>query len=125
MHCEFEPTLQLECLKSAVEIARERNFSTLKITEGIEHLSCFSGCAAAYVATLVKTDPAPKPDDELFPRPDGFKTVDYSSCSIDEICDQIEDCCPKGGDITAVDWSIVFNSLLPLVIALLQKFINR
>ena len=121
MHCKFEPTLQLECLKSAIELVRAGDFSTRNVADGIEHLSCFAGCAAAYVKTLLEQ----KPDDDLFPRPDGFKSVDYSTCTCEELCDDIENCIPKGGDTTAVDWTMVFNTLLPLVLALLQKLINR
>jgi len=125
MHCVFEPTLQLECLKSAIEIVREKDFALPKILMGVEHLSCFGGCAAAYVGTIINKDPVPTPDDDIFPRPDGFKAVDYSSCSCDELCDQIEACIPKGGDTTAIDWALVFNTLLPLVMALLQKLISN
>ena len=120
-HCEFEATLQLECLKSAVEIVKAKDFSAPKVLMGVEHLSCFGGCAAAYIKTLVEA----KPDDELFPRPDGFKTVDYSNCTPGEICDLIEAALPKGGDTTEVDWGLVVNTLLPLAFALLQKLISN
>ena len=128
MHCTFEPTVQFDCIRSAIEIARESNFGQGQAAEAVQHLSCFSGCLGAMVGGAVVV-PNPDLDPPIF-----ASTGDTLACICDDLEKCIDDCCPDcptpksfgaSDGLAAVNWAMVFQVLSPLVMQLLEKLFDR
>lgn len=122
MHCEFEPTIKIDCVKEIIALVKAGEAGSGQIATAVEHASCFCGCAAALYLTTINAD-----DDT----PPIFSAVPPLSpdCSIDDCCDEIDKCCEalslKGSDdLSAIDWGSVM-SLVSMVWTLIQKWRSK
>jgi len=122
-HCEFEPALKWDCVKSVIEIVRAGKAGNGEAAMAIEHACCFGGSAAALYLSLT---PDGVPDD-IFKSP--MRSTENET--LESLCKALEDSCPDGEcdadgkplNATAIDWKTVFNNVLPLLWALVQRFI--
>ena len=122
-HCEFTPTIQIDCIKEIIALARQGTAGNGEIAKAIEHGSCFAGSAAALYLTTVTPDS--EPDAPIF----GSQPALAEDCSIDDICDELDNCCKalsmtSANPAVAVDWGQVV-SVISLVWQLIQQWRNR
>ncbi len=120
-HCEFEPTIRIDCIKDTIELWKRGAAGNGEIATAIEHGSCFAGSAAALYKTTVKPDEDPP----IF----GGSNPLADDCSGDEICTSLEECCAtlslKSADETEmVDWATVF-SMAQMIWNLIRQWRNR
>ena len=120
-HCKFPAELQWGCVTEVVAIVRGGSIDRAKSMELVQHVSCFAGSAAEMFKT---TDPdaEPLPDDaDVDPLLKGY--------SDEYICDTLEDCVTQcrlmaSDEASAINWSMLFNTIIPLLLQLLQKYIK-
>ena len=112
VHCKFDPTIKIDCVKEILALARAGKAGNGEIAKAIEHACCFGGCAAALY--LVTVDPDVDPTPSIFSAASPYA----ADCSVDELCDAIEEraneLSMKGGDLSAIDWGSVFTLVTAL-----------
>ena len=113
VHCKFDPTIKIDCVKEILALARAGKAGNGEIAKAIEHACCFGGCAASlYLTTVVEPNVDPTPP--LFSGVSPYA----ADCSVDELCDSIEErvneLSMKGGDLSAIDWGSVFTLVTAL-----------
>ena len=119
MHCQFNPGIQWDCLKSVVSIIREGDLNTQKTAEVAEHVACFVGCASAMFR---KEDPKPEPT----PAPDKIDVdVTYGQQSTMQLADELEKHIPSEDQYGAIDWSMLWTTILPLLVKLLESLFTE
>jgi len=110
MHCDFQASLEWDCLRSIVSIIRAGDMDRNKSLEVAQHASCFIGCAAEWAKSQ---DPAPGPDIII-------------TATGDDLASQIESVIPPSGDVAgAIDWSTVLKVILPLLLQLLDDLFKE
>lgn len=101
-HCNFQPELQLGCVKEIIDIVRSGELDREKSLEVVEHVACFLGSGAA----MLKGD-----------GPEVFGSLPS------DVADELESLIPDEGApvAQAIPWISIARLLLPLLIDVLSK----
>ena len=118
-HCEFPAELKWGCITEIVTIVRSGSIDRAKGLDIAQHAGCFACCAIE----LFKSSP-----DVVIPDDDDEDPL-LRGPSDEYICDTLEDCSIQArlmaaDETTAIDWGMIFNTILPLLLQLIQRYIK-
>lgn len=123
MH-KFDASIEWDCAKAIIKIIRAGKVGEGQVLEASQHAAWFTGCAIE-LFNESSPDPAPPaPDDDLF----GAGATDLTSqCDLLEqsLLDLNAKTQLSGGLFDNIDWDLVFNKIIPFILAMIQQFADQ